>query len=112
MRRLRTWHERVRTEKAGERNLQFALPEVDRMASALGVPKSVREPAAVVYRRALDEDLVRGRSIEGVATAALYAGGVLCDEKRTQTAVTEVADVTAVTIRNRYQEQLSALTAG
>jgi transcription initiation factor TFIIB len=112
MRRLRTWHERIRTEKAGERNLQFALPEVDRMASALGVPKSVRVPAAVVYRRALDGDLVRGRSIEGVATAALYAGGMLCDEKRTQAAVTEVADVTAVTIRNRYQEQLAALTAG
>jgi len=38
MHRLRKWQERIRTKDAGERNLQFALSEVDRMASALGVP--------------------------------------------------------------------------
>ena len=61
MHRLRKWQERIRTKDAGERNLQFALSEVDRMASALGVPRSVREVASVIYRRALDEDLIRGR---------------------------------------------------
>lgn len=73
MHRLRKWQERIRTKDAGERNLQFALSEIDRMASALGVPRSVREVASVIYRRALDDDLIRGRSIEGVATSALYA---------------------------------------
>ena len=73
MRRLRTWQQRIRTQDAGERNLQFALSEVARMTSALDVPKSVKEVASVIYRRALDEDLIRGRSIEGVATASLYA---------------------------------------
>ena len=43
------------------------------MGSALGVPESARETASVVYRRALDEGLLPGRSIEGIATAALYA---------------------------------------
>jgi len=38
MNRLRKWQERIRTKDAGERNLQFALSETDRMASALGVP--------------------------------------------------------------------------
>jgi len=70
MHRLRKWQERIRTKDAGERNLQFALSEIDRMASALGVPRSVREVASVIYRRALNEDLIRGRSIEGVSTAA------------------------------------------
>lgn len=73
MRRLRKWQERIRTKDAGERNLQFALSEIDRMASSLGIPRSVREVACVIYRRALDEDLIRGRSIEGVATSTLYA---------------------------------------
>ncbi|WP_435197067.1 transcription initiation factor IIB [Natronomonas sp. EA1] len=73
MRRLRTWQERIRTQENGERNLQFALSEVDRMASALGVPRSVREVASVIYRQALDCDLIRGRSIEGVASASLHA---------------------------------------
>lgn len=201
--RLRTWQERIRTKDADERNLQFALSEIDRMASAEGVPRSVREVASVIYRRALAEDLIRGRSIEGVATAALYAAcrqegiprsldevasvsrverkeiartyryidqelgleirpvdpkqyvprfcskldlpeevqtkakeiidvtaeegllsgksptgyaaaaiytaSLLCNKKRTQRAVADVADVTEVTIRNRYQEQIKTL---
>ncbi|WP_424018576.1 transcription initiation factor IIB [Halorientalis pallida] len=73
MQRLRTWNERFRTRDSKERNLKQALGEIDRMASALGLPKNVRETASVIYRRALDEDLLPGRSIEGVATASLYA---------------------------------------
>jgi len=33
MNRLRKWQTRIRTKDAGERNLQFALSETDRMAS-------------------------------------------------------------------------------
>jgi len=73
MSRLRTWNERFRTRDSKERNLKQALGEIDRMASALGLPDTVRETASVIYRRALDEDLLPGRSIEGVATASLYA---------------------------------------
>ncbi|ELY38575.1 transcription initiation factor IIB [Natronorubrum tibetense] len=71
--RLRTWNERFRTRDATDRNLKQALGEIDRMASALGLPENVRETASVIYRRALEEDLLPGRSIEGMATAALYA---------------------------------------
>jgi transcription initiation factor TFIIB len=70
--RLRVWQERIRTKNAGERNLKYALSEIDRMTSALGLPKPVTETASVIYRSALDRDLIRGRSIEGVATSALY----------------------------------------
>ncbi|MES3516422.1 MAG: transcription initiation factor IIB [Natronomonas sp.] len=93
MHRLRKWQERIRTKDAGERNLQFALSEIDRMSSALGVPRSVREVASVIYRRALDEDLIRGRSIEGVATAALYAA---CRQEGIPRSLDEVAEVARV----------------
>ncbi|MFQ3294089.1 MAG: transcription initiation factor TFIIB [Natrialbaceae archaeon] len=73
MSRLRTWDERFRTRNASERNLKQAFGEIDRMASALGLPKNVRETASVIYRRAVEEDLLPGRSIEAMATAALYA---------------------------------------
>lgn len=82
MSRLRTWQERVRTKNSGERNLKHAFGEIDRMASALGISDQVRETASVVYRRALEEDLIRGRSIEGVATAALYAATRLSNAPR------------------------------
>ncbi|ELY62798.1 transcription initiation factor IIB [Natrinema versiforme JCM 10478] len=93
MNRLRKWQERIRTKDAGERNLQFALSEIDRMASALGVPRSVREIASVIYRRALDEDLIRGRSIEGVATSCLYAA---CRQDGIPRSLEEIADVSRV----------------
>ena len=93
MHRLRKWQERIRTKDAGERNLQFALSEIDRMASALGVPRSVREVASVIYRRALKEDLIRGRSIEGVATSALYAA---CRQEGIPRSLNEVAAVSRV----------------
>jgi transcription initiation factor TFIIB len=73
MERLRTWDERFRTKDAKERNLKQALGEIDRMASALGLPENVRETASVIYRRAVDEDLLPGRSIEAMATGSLYA---------------------------------------
>nr|WP_129113547.1 transcription initiation factor IIB [Halegenticoccus tardaugens] len=93
MSRLRTWQERIRTKDAGERNLQFALSETDRMASALGVPRSVREVASVIYRRALNEDLIRGRSIEGVATSALYAA---CRQENLPRSLDEITEVSRV----------------
>ena len=77
--RLRKWQRRIRVSNATERNLAFALSELDRMASALGLPRNVRETAAVVYRDAVDKNLIRGRSIEGVAAAALYAACRQCN---------------------------------
>jgi transcription initiation factor TFIIB len=73
MRRLRKWNKRFRTRDSRERNLKQALGESDRMASALGPPENVRETASVIYRRALADNLLPGRSIEGVATSAVYA---------------------------------------
>jgi len=93
MHRLRKWQERIRTKDAGERNLQFALSEVDRMASAMGVPRAVREVASVMYRQALNEDLIRGRSIEGVSTAALYAA---CRKEGIPRSLEEIAEVSRV----------------
>ncbi|WP_101295514.1 transcription initiation factor IIB [Halegenticoccus soli] len=91
--RMRVWHRRLRTSEAGERNLQFALSEIDRMSSTLGVSRTTRETASVVYRRALKDDLVRGRSIEAVASAALYA---VIRQEGLPFSLTDVADVSRV----------------
>ena len=44
--RMRKWQKRSRVSNATERNLAMALAELDRMASRLELPKSVREAAA------------------------------------------------------------------
>ena len=71
--RMRKWQKRSRVSNATERNLAMALAELDRMASRLELPKSVREAAAVNYKKAVDKRLIRGRSIEGVAAASLFS---------------------------------------
>ena len=91
--RLRKWQRRIRVSDATERNLAFALSELDRMASHLGLTRNVREAAAVIYRRAVEERLIRGRSIEGVAAAALYAA---CRECKVPRTLDEIADASRV----------------
>jgi len=71
--RLRKWQSRTRIADATERNLAVALSELDRMASSLSLPRNVRETAALIYRRAVAKNLIRGRSIEGVSAATVYA---------------------------------------
>ncbi|SEH12531.1 transcription initiation factor TFIIB [Natronorubrum sediminis] len=93
MQRLRKWNERFRTRDSKERNLKQALGEIDRMASALGLPTNVRETASVIYRRALDEDLLPGRSIEGVSTSCVYAAARQAGVPRS---LDEIADVSRV----------------
>ena len=103
MSRLRTWDERFRTQNSKDRNLKRALGEIDRMASALGVPEPSRETASVIYRRALDEDLLPGRSIESVATCALYAATRTNGISRTIDELTEVSRVDRLDIERTYR---------
>jgi len=91
--RLRKWQSRIRISDATERNLTFALSELDRMASNLDLPKNLRECAAKVYRDAVEANLIRGRSIEGVAAASLYAA---CRMYKVPRTLNEIADVARV----------------
>ncbi|WP_458188598.1 transcription initiation factor IIB [Haladaptatus sp. NG-WS-4] len=103
MQRLRTWDERFRTRNSKERNLKQALGEIDRMASALGLPKNVRETASVIYRRALEDDLLPGRSIEGVATASLYAAARQTGVPRSLDEVASVSRIDEMEFKRTYR---------
>ena len=103
MQRLRTWNERFRTRDSKERNLKQALGEIDRMSSALGLPENVRETASVIYRRALNEDLLPGRSIEGVATAAVYAAARQAGVPRSLDEVHTVSRIDKMELTRTYR---------
>ncbi len=71
--RMRKWHKRLSIASSFEKNLAIALAELDRVASALGLPDTTKEAAAHLYRRAVKEELIRGRLIESVVAAVIYA---------------------------------------
>ncbi|HME53182.1 MAG TPA: transcription initiation factor IIB [Candidatus Lokiarchaeia archaeon] len=91
--RLRRWQRRARCSDTTERTLIFALSELDRMASALSLPKHSRETASKLYRTALKKHLIRGRSIEGIVAASIY---VSCRLHKIPRALQEIADVARV----------------
>jgi len=91
--RLRKWQSRIRVSDATERNLTFALSELDRMASNLDLQRNLRERSAKIYRDAVEAHLIRGRSIEGVAAASLYAACRMYKVPRTLHEIAEVSRV-------------------
>jgi transcription initiation factor TFIIB len=82
---------------------------VDRYCDALGVSDAVNERAHQIVKITEDGGLSSGKSPSGWAAAAVYNACLDVGEKRTQKELSKVANVTQVTIRNRYQEQRQAL---
>lgn len=101
--RLRTWDERFRTRSHKERNLKQALGEIERMGSALGLADEIRETASVIYRRALEDDLLPGRTIEGIATASLYAAARQMNSPRSLDEVAAVSRVDDMEFKRAYR---------
>ena len=70
--RMRKWQKRARSFSSFERNMESALSEISRVAGLMSLTKAVKEEAAVIYRKALEKDMVRGRrSIDVMVAASL-----------------------------------------
>jgi transcription initiation factor TFIIB len=83
MLRLRKWQIRTRVHSSADRNLAQAMAELDRLTDMLHIPASIKERAAIVYRKALDNSLVRGRPIAAMTAASLYAACRMSETSRT-----------------------------
>jgi transcription initiation factor TFIIB len=83
MLRLRKWQIRSRVHSSIDRNLAQAMAELDRLTDKLHITPSIKEKAALIYRRALEGGLVRGRSISAITAASLYAACRLTQTPRT-----------------------------
>jgi transcription initiation factor TFIIB len=100
--RLRKWQRRIRISNATERNLIFALSELDRMASRMDLPGNVRETAALIYRKAVNKSLTRGHSIQGVVAASLYGACRKCSVPRTLDEIASTSKVGRKEIGRTY----------
>ena len=101
--RLRKWQRRIRVPNATERNLAFALSEISKIANALHMPKSILETASIVYRKAVKEHLIRGRSIQGVTAAALYIACRQCKVARTLEEISQISGIDKKEVARSYR---------
>lgn len=69
--RLRTWDQRSKSRSTS--SLSKAFTQLNAMKTKLGVPDSVVENAAYIYRKAVAARLTRGRTMTSLISAALYA---------------------------------------
>lgn len=72
MYRMRKWQRRARSATSFERNMESALLEITRLGGHMSLGKEVREETAVIYRKALEMDMVKGRSIDSMVAACMY----------------------------------------
>ncbi len=101
--RMRKWHKRASIASSSERNYLVALPELNRVASYLGLPDNIREQTALLYRQCVKGNLIRGRPIETVVNAALYATCRSAGMPRTLDEISQISNVSKKEIGRTYR---------
>jgi transcription initiation factor TFIIB len=90
--RLRKWQMRSRVHESRDRNLLQAMNELQILSEKLHVSSAIKELAAVVYRKALEENLTRGRTITAIVAAAMY---VTCRFTKTPKTLNDIVEVSS-----------------
>ncbi len=101
--RLRKWDRRSQVHESADRNLRQAFSELRRFSDKLTVSEAVTEKAAYFYRKALERNLVRGRSITSIIAASLYAACRDCEIPRTLKDVAAVSNVKKKDLARSYR---------
>jgi transcription initiation factor TFIIB len=101
--RVRKWHQRIRVSNAAERNLSLALQMLNDIGVKLGIAKDIKETAALIYRKAVEKNLIRGRSIESIVCAAVYAACRKINLPRTLDEIAKASDANKKKIGKAYR---------
>jgi transcription initiation factor TFIIB len=88
--RWRTWDTRSQTSDSTKKNLQAAFMQLYTMKGTLGLPDSMIEKIAYLYRKILEKGLVRGRTIKGAIAVATY---IACRELEIPRTLKEIANI-------------------
>jgi len=108
-RRLRKWHTRSRFSNSKERTVSNALNHLSLIADQLDLPYQVIEEASIFVKKAHDENVFQGRSIEGVASAAAYVAAKEVGVPRTLAEVAEVSRINKTEIGRTYRQLVNRL---
>jgi len=96
-------HQRSRVHTSVERNLAQAMAELDRLADNTYIKKHVKEKAAIIYRKALDKGITRGRSINAIVDASLLMACKQTGTLRTDREIAEAGFVDRKDLNRAYR---------
>jgi transcription initiation factor TFIIB len=100
--RMRREHARANISTKRDRNQVYAFTEIRRLVGALSLPDSIRDQACALFESAQNENLLRGRSLEGFAAAAVYATCRVRSLSRTVDAIADAARADERELRVAY----------
>ena len=66
------WQKETRTGNLASRSILLASEEIERISNEVGLNDSIKESALEIFSSSSKAGIVRGRSSEKVATAAIY----------------------------------------
>jgi transcription initiation factor TFIIB len=107
--RLRKWDQRSKIYDSSQRNLAIALNEITAISNKLNLPRNVIETGSMIYRRALQKQLIKGRTIQSIAVASLYIACRQCEVTRTLIDVANAANIPKKEAARNYRFLLKML---
>jgi transcription initiation factor TFIIB len=93
MERLRTWDFRTQAHTSTDRNLRQAFEHLDKLKDKLGLSDAIIEKTAYIYRKAQENGMVRGRTINSVLAASLY---IACREMEVSRTLKDIAAISNI----------------
>ena len=82
---------------------------ITKLSNQIGLDGITEGIAHKILIGAKKQKLTSGRGAKSIAAAACYIASILAGDYRTQREVADAADLTEVTIRNRYKEMMKRL---
>jgi transcription initiation factor TFIIB len=105
--RLRKQDQKSRSQKTGVFNEAFVI--LDGIRSRLGLPESVAEKSAYIYRKARYHGLIRGRSRPVLVAASVYAACRFTNTPRTLKDVANAANVQKKILQKTFSKLVRTL---
>jgi transcription initiation factor TFIIB len=102
---MRRWHSRIRVSSTKERRLSNVLSKINETCSAMSLPKTLLETAAMLYRNYENKSEAKGKSIACIAAATIY---LACKRFSVVRSLEEIVKSTGITKQHKSSLKLAA----
>ena len=105
MNNMRKWHSRIRVASPKERRLSNVLSRINEISSAMSLPKTLVETAAMLYRNFENKSEAKGKSVICMAAATIYLACKRCSILRS---LEEIVKATGIDEQDKSSLKLAS----